>query len=118
MTEYKIDRVDVVKNHCTQLLQPMLYFKADLAFKNYAKKNNNFIRINVKETQCYTGNGIFATVDESSNVPNCRPNFSAVTNYSVLVLRTPWDTFPKKSLGYFTINNEVIVPPSLEEKKS
>ena len=112
MDTYKIDRVDVVQNPCTQCLQPMIYFKADLSFKNYAKKNNNFIKVDIYDTEYYTMNDIFATVDESSNVPNCRPNFSAVTNYSVLILNTEWNNFPTK-LGKFKINNNVIVPYSV-----
>ena len=114
MTEYKIDRVDVVQNPCTQLLQPMLYFTADIDFKNYANQNNNLIRVDVEDTQYYTGKGIFAKVDESSLLPNCRPNFSAVTNYSVLVLQIPWCNHPQK-LGTFKLNKGVIAPPSVHK---
>lgn len=109
MSEFKIQRVDVVQNPSNQQLEPMIYFVPDQEFINLSERNNNILSLDISGTDYYSGKGIFAIIDKSSVVPNCRANFYEVTDYYVAILRnTPWKNHPNK-LGSFTVSKAPIV---------
>ena len=109
MSEFKIQRVDVVQNPNNQQLEPMIYFVPDQEFINISNQNDGLLSIDISGTDYYSGKGIFAIIDKSSVIPNCRVNFYEVTDYYVAILRnTPWKNHPN-NLGSFTVSKTPII---------
>ena len=106
MTQYQIKRWDVVMfgNNMTKV--PMIYIIPDLYFLEFAKVNEYSLFCEISGTGTgYDRIIIPATVNKSSNVPNCRPNFYADTGAYVLTLNMNWEGYPNKMgkvkfLGY------------------
>ncbi|MDC0231216.1 hypothetical protein OAK19_04555 [Aureispira] len=96
---YNILRWDSVEQN--NKIVPMIYFKPDLNIVNLMKLNNNKIKIQVCNTNYYnnTYNGV---INQSSMIPNCRPNFYDASNLYVIILDTDFITYPTK-MGEFTI---------------
>lgn len=109
--EYEIVRCDVVKD-CNDTSRPLLYFKADMDMILFAQNNNNFIHIDIFDSEFYCGKQIAALVDISSNLPSYRPNFfEACHLYTVTLTNTPWKGFCNpNALGKFIINRDVLIP--------
>ncbi len=111
--KFEIFRWDVVQNPCNNCLRPIAYFVPSMEFLNYVQKNNQRIRVNIRDSEYYDCDGVFATVDVSMLVPNCRPNFYDATQSLILYLDIPWVTYPRTKLGHFEVNTDVIVPKSV-----
>ena len=96
---YNILRWDSVEQN--NKIVPMIYFRPDLNIVNLMKLNNNKIQIQVCNTDYYnnTYNGV---INQSSMIPNCRPNFYDASNLYVIILDTDFITYPTK-MGEFTI---------------
>ena len=88
---YNILRWDSVEQN--NKIVPMIYFKPDLNIVNLMKLNNNKIQIQVCNTDYYnnTYNGV---INQSSMIPNCRPNFYDASNLYVIILDTDFITYP------------------------
>jgi hypothetical protein len=99
--KYDIMRWDVVmfKNSVTQ--NPMIYIKPDEAFLEFARLNNYTVMVQIKGTgTIYDDKLIAGIVNESSNVPNCRPNFFDKTGYYVITLYSDWYGYPESDKLY------------------
>lgn len=93
--KYDIMRWDVVmfKNSTSQV--PMIYIKPDETFLEFAKINNYALMVTIDGTgTIYDNKLIPGVVNESSNVPNCRPNFFDKTGYYVITLNSGWYGYP------------------------
>ena len=93
--KYDIMRWDVVmfKNSTSQV--PMIYIKPDETFLEFVKLNNYAVMVNIDGTGTVYDNKLIAgVVNESSNVPNCRPNFYDKTGYYVITLYGDWYGYP------------------------
>ena len=97
MTTYQIKRWDVVMfgNNITKV--PMIYIIPDLYFLEFAKVNEYSLFCEISGTNTiYDGVIIPATVNKSSDVPNCRPNFYADTGTYVITLKMDWNGYPNR----------------------
>jgi hypothetical protein len=113
MENINILRWDVVENPCTNELRPMLYFTPSVGFLNEIHSNPNWndkIVIDISGVDgYYNGNGLFATLDKSKWIPNCRPNFFAKTGSYILILDDVlWNGYPYKNLGRFKLSNKIL----------
>ena len=98
MTEYKIERFDVVMfgNSITKV--PLIYIKPDLEFLEFAKKNHNVIECEINNTgTIYDGKKIPGMVYKSSNIPSRRDNFFNDTGLYVISLWANWYGYPEHS---------------------
>ena len=92
---YEIKRWDGVLfgNSITKV--PMLYIEPDLNFLTYAKDNDYTINISISNTGgVYDLKNVVGTVNKSSDIPNCRPNFFEKTNLYVITLYAEWNGYP------------------------
>ena len=113
--KFEIFRWDIVQNPCTSRLEPIAYFVPSLEFLDYSKKNNHRIRVNIRDSEYYDGDAIWAKVDTSMLVPNCRANFYDATKSLILIFDTNWINYPRKSTGNFEVNTKIIVPESVKK---
>lgn len=91
MSQYKIERFDVVMFGNSTTKVPMLYIKPDLTFLEFARSNNYAVSVEINGTgTIYDGKIIPGVVDKSCYVPNCRPNFYEKTGYYVITLWSNW----------------------------
>lgn len=76
--------------------QVSLYIKPTLdLLKLFNRAVNNRVLILVHGSgSCYDGKKIFATIDKSSDVPNCRQNFFNCTGLYVITLDHIWFGYP------------------------
>lgn len=98
MTEYKIERFDVVmfRNSITKV--PLIYIKPDSEFLEFVKKNHNAVECEINNTgTIYDGKKIPGVVDKSSNVPSRRDNFFNDTGLYVVSLWADWYGYPEHS---------------------
>lgn len=103
---FKINRWDVVMTGDSDLPKPLVYFHPNLDILDHARKNNYKFRVDISGTKIYDGT-VWAIMDKSSVVPNCRPNFFEATNLYVLTLLATWNGYPPSD-GSFTLNNQVV----------
>lgn len=96
MSEYKINRWDVVLFGNSNTRVPMIYIKPDLTFINFIKENNSAVVCEISGTgTVYDGKKIPGMVYESSYIPSCRPNFFNKTGYYVITLWANWYGYPE-----------------------
>lgn len=94
MTEYDIQRWDVVL--CNGHRLPMIYITPDVPFLEYAEDNNYKANLTVKDTKTvYDGKHMTGLINQSTYVPNCRPNFYSKTGYYVITLDSSWNGYPQ-----------------------
>ena len=96
MSQYKIERWDVVmfNNNLTKV--PMIYVKPDMKFLEFARNNNFAVACEISGTgTVYDGKTIPGVVDKSYYVPNCRPNFFEKTGFYVITLWANWYGYPE-----------------------
>ena len=94
MTEYKIERWDVILVDNNRL--PIIYVKPDLDFIEFVRRNNYKVFVNIKGTgTIYDNHLIEGIADQSAFVPNCRPNFFANTGLYVITLQSSWSGYPE-----------------------
>ena len=100
--EYRITRMDVMKNPCSNMLEPVFYFNPNQDFINIAKFNKNRLWITISGCEEYTThNPVLAIVDQVNH--GCEPNFSFKPREYILILRnTSFQGYSDK-LGYFSI---------------
>lgn len=67
-----------------------------LRFFNRSVFHRGVVRV-VDSNSCYDGPNRFATIDKSSDVPNCRQNFYNATGLYVITLDTQWQGYPLKN---------------------
>ena len=109
MSRYQIIRIDVVTD-CSGKLRPMLYFKPDTKIILQMQNNNNYLHLNIKDNDGYSGNMIPAVIDISSKVPSTRPNFfEACRYYCATLVNTDWIGLSRiDALGSFTVYDGVV----------
>ena len=96
MSEYKIQRWDIVMSGSSNVQAPMIYVKPDTAFLQFVRENNFAVVCNINGTgTMYDGKQIPGTVSESANVPSCRPNFFKKTGWYVIKLWSDWYGYPE-----------------------
>ena len=100
--EYKITRMDVMKNPCNDMLEPVFYFKPNQEFINIAKFNKNRLWIIITGCGKYTTfNPVLAIVDENNY--GCQPNFSFQSREYMLILRNTIFQGLEDNLGKFNL---------------
>jgi hypothetical protein len=106
--KYIIYRWDVILG-TAQHRVPIIYVKPDLYFIDLVQKNDYIIKVLIENTgTIYDGQVVLASVNKSSAVPNCRPNFYNDTGYYIVTLFTDWYGYPTNgSLGSATFLNKV-----------
>jgi hypothetical protein len=125
--KYKIQRWDAVMFNNSIAKVPVIYIKPDNLFLKFAKNNKYIVMATVEGTDMiYDGKQIPGVIDQSGNIPNCRPNYFSKTGYYVVSLWSLWYGYPHPSkLGYVSFSglNEVTVdemkdhPEEIEEKE-
>ena len=98
MSEYDIERWDVVMFNNSNAKSPMIYIKPDLTFLQFARANNYAVVCEISGTgTIYDGKEIPGVVNTSMYVPNCRPNFYNETGWYVVTLSANWYGYPEPS---------------------
>lgn len=112
MSEYKIERWDVVMFNNSLNKVPMIYIKPDMTFLEFARNNNFVIACEISGTgTVYDGKIIPGVVDKSCYVPNCRPNFCENTGFYVITLWANWYGYPEPGkLGMVKFSGMKAVP--------
>jgi hypothetical protein len=84
---------------------PMIYVIPDIYFLDFVRENDYKVAVIISGTgTVYDGKKIVGTVDKSSVVPNCRPNYYAKTGYYVITFNSFWYGYPPlHMLGEATI---------------
>ncbi len=96
MSQYKIERWDVVMFGNSVTKVPMIYIKPDLTFLEFVRGNNFAVACEISDTgTIYDGKVIPGVVDKSCSVPNCRPNFCEKTGFYVITLWANWYGYPE-----------------------
>ena len=107
MSEYKIERWDVVMFNNSLTKVPMIYIKPDLTFLEFARNNNFAVACEISGTETvYDGKIIPGVVDKSYNVPNCRPNFYEKTGFYVITLWANWYGYPEPGKLVIFLNED------------
>ena len=84
--EYKFTGMDVMKNPCNDMIEPVFYFYPTQEFINIARFNNNKLWITISGCGKYTTHTpVLAIVDQVEN--GCQPNFSFAPREYLLILR-------------------------------
>ncbi len=111
MTDYKIERWDVVMFGSSNTKMPVIYFRPDLEFLEFAKSNNHAIACNIKNTgTIYDDKVIPGVLDESCNIPNYRPNFCQQTGLYVVTLWSNWYGYPEPdNLGLVSFSGRAVL---------
>lgn len=95
MSQYKIERWDVVMFNNSLTKVPMIYIKPDITFLEFARNNNFSVACEISGTKTvYDGKIIPGVVDKSCYVPSCRPNFCEKTGLYVITLWSNWYGYP------------------------
>lgn len=98
MPKYKIERWDGVIPKGQTFPQPMIYFKPDKAFIDYAKENKYTVMINISDTESpYDKDAFVGIIDSSGYYPEYRPNFYNDTGLFVITLQAEWAGYPPKN---------------------
>ena len=96
MSQYKIERWDVVMFGNSTTRVPMIYIKPDMTFLDFVRNNNYAVVCHINGTgTVYDGKEIPGVVDKSCFVPNCRPNFCEKTGFYVVTLWANWYGYPE-----------------------
>ena len=111
MTEYKIERFDVILNggnNNTKL--PIIYIKPDSEFLEFAKKNNYIVGCKIKNSGKIYDDKVVVGLLNTNFLK--RPNFFNQTGLCVLTLLTQWNGYPEyglePSVTFFGVNEENI----------
>jgi hypothetical protein len=93
--KYKIDRWDPVIIGKDVYPKPLIYLKADDILLKFAEKNSNALVIKISDTNSiYDGKFIQGIFYNSSEIPNCRPNFFNATKFYAIYLISEWHSYP------------------------
>jgi len=91
---YEIKRWDVILNENGNRI-PIIYIEPDLEFKQFIKENDYNVIVQIIDSgTVYDNKVIPGRVDQSSFVPNCRPNFFYYNGYYVITLNSNWYGYP------------------------
>jgi hypothetical protein len=95
MSRYQIKRWDGVMFGNSITKMPMIYIEPDVKFLEFIKANNYAVMCKIVGTgMVYDEVLIPGVVDNSCDIPNCRPNFCAQTGYYVITLMGTWNGYP------------------------
>ena len=114
-TEHPITRWDGVTyaDHATP--RPMLYLVPTLEFLDIAERNNYIVRVDIRGANQYDKEHQ-GVIYSSSNMPNCRQNFSNITGEYVIVLEnTSWLGYPHGGNGACRVKDRY---PSAQKDQS
>ena len=93
MTEYLIQRWDVLLINDKRV--PAIYIKPDVDFMNFIKEHNYNVFANITGTDMdYDNKMIDGIVNQSSYMPNCRPNFYEKYGLYIITLGSAWLGYP------------------------
>lgn len=83
----------------TNHIRPSVYIQPTLELLQFFQRS--VLHRGVVEIEgsgsCYDGVNLFATIDKSSNVPNCRQNFYNGTGLYVITLEAMWNGYPPQA---------------------
>jgi hypothetical protein len=119
MTEYKIERWDALSLGDPTGIRPAVYITPDVRFLDFIKNQQYKVRCLIRGTGLeYDNKVVFGTVDRSSDVPNCRPNYYDKTGRYIITLHAPWVQYPlPDALGAISFPDmEVIMGPLAKSK--
>ena len=107
MTTYPIKRWSVGLTGNSVTRTPLIFVEPDPKFLETARTNNFVVKCQVKNTNTiYDKHSITGIVNQSSNIPNCRPNFFAKTGLYVIRLLSNWYGYPNENnKGIVEISN-------------
>ncbi len=95
MSQYKIERWDVVMFGNSSTRVPMIYIKPDLSFLKFVRENHFAVVCEISGTgTVYDGKKIPGIMDKSCYIPNGRPNFFDKNGYYVVTLWSNWYGYP------------------------
>lgn len=83
----------------TNHIRPSVYIQPTLELLQFFQRailHRGVVEIEGTDS-CYDGVNLFATIDKSSNVPNCRQNFFNGTGLYVITLEAMWNGYPPKA---------------------
>jgi hypothetical protein len=108
MTEYKIERFDVILNGGTSNTKlPIIYIKRDSEFLEFAKKNNYIVGCKIKNSGIYDNKVVVGLLNTNFLK---RPNFFNKTGLCVLTLLVKWNGYPEygvePTVTFFGVNEE------------
>lgn len=89
-----------INNECGRL-KASVYIKPTLDILKFFQKSPMYRAVvKISETNsCYDDHNVFAIINKSSDVPNCRQNFFNSTGLYVITLDADWYGYPLKN-GY------------------
>lgn len=88
---------------------PSIYVEPDMAFLEFVRNNNFRVACKISGTNTlHDGQTYMANINQSSNFPNCRPNFFVKTGLYIVTMEAPWTGYPdpnmQGSVEFFGIN--------------
>jgi hypothetical protein len=119
MTEYKIERWDALSLGDPTGIRPAVYITPDVRFLDFIKNQQYKVKCLIRGTGLeYDNKVVFGTVDRSSDVPNCRPNYYDKTGQYIITLHAPWIEYPRSdALGTISFPDmEVLMGPLAKSK--
>lgn len=121
MAEYKIERWDALSLGDPTGIRPAVYITPDIRFLDFIKNQQYKVKCLIRGTGLeYDNKVVFGTVDRSSDVPNCRPNYYEKTGQYIITLHAPWVQYPTPdALGTISFPDmEVIMDPLANPMRS
>lgn len=104
-------------------IKASIYIKPTLSLLEFANRNVSngnrtlMVQINGTEHSVYDGSTVFAILDKTSDVPECRQNFFNATGLYVMTLKLNWNGYPNKN-GTVTIYEGIVTEPSATSKST
>jgi len=129
---YKIERWDPIMSGNSITPHPAVYIVPDKNFLNFSRNNSFSAYCNITESDTVYNNKLLkCTINKSSVVPNCRPNFYANSGLYIISLDTFWlGGYPKSTnlgvIEFYGFSSPVIpfsdtsndkIVPLLKEKQ-
>ena len=93
-TQYKIFQWVAIMGPNNRV-QPACYIKPDNDFLQFSMHNQYQLICHISGTNTkYDGMKVTGYVNNSSKMPNCRPNFAETTGFYIITLDTNWIEYP------------------------
>jgi len=104
-------------------IKSSIYIKPTLSLLEFANRNvsngNRTLMVQISGTghPVYDGTSTLATLDKTSDVPECRQNFYNATGMYLMTLNLPWFGYPNKN-GSVTVYEGVLTDKGNVSKES
>lgn len=104
-------------------IKSSIYIKPTLSLLEFANRNvsngNRTLMVQISGTghPVYDGTSTLATLDKTSDVPECRQNFYNATGMYLMTLNLPWFGYPNKN-GSVTVYEGVLSEGNVSKETS